>query len=198
MASVVTFLRGSAENSRVLDLWEYNIPDKTSRILVKANDITGGSEKLSEEERGRRERMRITSQGIVDFSWSKDGSKLLFPLGGDLYEYSLEEGRTNQLTDSPEYELDSRFSPRGNYASYIMDNNIHIVTVKDKTHKILTASSSTTVKNGVAEFIAMEEMDRDTGYWWSADEKYIAYIQFDEKNIDERGRYEIVRMVLTS
>ena len=189
----VTFLRGSDENSRVLDLWEYNIPDKTSRILVRANDITGGSEKLSEEERGRRERMRITNQGIVDFSWSKDSSKLLFPLGGDLYEYSLEEGRTNRLTDSLEYELDSRFSPLGNYASYIIDNNIHIVTVKDKTHKVLTASSSPTVKNGVAEFIAMEEMDRDTGYWWSADEKYIAYIQFDEKNIDERGRYEIVR-----
>lgn len=191
--SRVTFLKAGTGSSRVLDLWEYNIADKTSRLLVRASDITGGTEELSEEERGRRERMRITNLGIVDFSWSKDGSKLLFPLGGDLYQYSLENSETSQLTNNPEYELDSRFSPQGNYVSYIEDNNIHIVDVRSKSHKKLTVSSSPTVKNGVAEFIAMEEMDRDTGYWWSQDEKYIAFIQFDENNIDERGRYEIVR-----
>ena len=189
----VTFLKGSSENSRVLDLWEYNIADKVARLLVKASDITGGEETLSQEERGRRERMRITNFGIVDFSWSKDGKKLLFPLGGDLYEYSLANNSTNRLTNNDEYELDSRFSPQGNYVSYIENDNIHIVNVRDKTHKTMTSSSSPTVKNGVAEFVAMEEMDRDTGYWWSNDEKYIAYIQFDEKNIDERGRYEVIR-----
>lgn len=189
----VTFLRSSAEDSRVLDLWEYNLASKKAQLLVKSSDITGGNEELSEEERGRRERMRITSLGIVDFSWSKDGSKLLFPLGGDLYQYELSNGNTVRITNNPEYELDSRFSPGGNYVSYIEDNNLHIVDVRNGNHKQLTTSSSATVKNGVAEFIAMEEMDRDTGYWWSNDEKYIAYIQFDEKNIDERGRYEVVR-----
>lgn len=191
--SRVTFLKSSEEDSRVLNLWEYNLKDKSARLLVKASDITGGSEVLSQEERARRERMRITSLGIVDFSWSKDGKKLLFPLGGDLYEYALAGGETNRLTNNPEFELDSRFSPQGNYVSYIEGNNIHIVDISRGTHQQLTTSSSPTVKNGVAEFIAMEEMDRDTGYWWSNDEKYIAFIQFDEKNIDERGRYEIVR-----
>ncbi|MCC3861379.1 DPP IV N-terminal domain-containing protein [Pseudemcibacter aquimaris] len=189
----VTFLKSSEEDSRVLDLWEYNLESKSAQLLVKSSDITGGNEELSEEERGRRERMRITSLGIVDFSWSKDGKKLLFPLGGDLYQYELAGGNTVRITNNPEYELDSRFSPGGNYVSYIEDNNLHIVDVRNNEHKQLTTSSSATVKNGVAEFIAMEEMDRDTGYWWSGDEKYIAYIQFDEKNIDQRGRYEVVR-----
>lgn len=189
----VTFLKSSDEDARVLDLWEYNLAEKKAQLLVKASDITGGEEELSEEERGRRERMRITNLGIVDFSWSREGDKLLFPLGGDLYEYSLNDRKTNRLTNNPEYELDSRFSPNGNYVSYIENDNIHVVDVKTKSHKTLTMSNSPTIKNGVAEFIAMEEMDRDTGYWWSNDEKYIAYIQFDEKNIDERGRYEIVR-----
>lgn len=189
----VTFLRGSEEDSRVLDLWEYNLSSKIAQLLVKASDITGGREELSEAERGRRERMRITKLGIVDFSWSKDGKKLLFPLGGDLYQYSLDDKATTRLTNNPEYELDSRFSPAGNYVSYIENNNIYVVDVNSKTQKKMTSSSSTTIKNGVAEFIAMEEMDRDTGYWWSSDEKYIAFIQFDEKNIDERGRYEVMR-----
>jgi dipeptidyl-peptidase-4 len=189
----VTFLKSSEDDARVLDLWEYNLADKKAQLLVKASDITGGEEELSEEERGRRERMRISNLGIVDFSWSRNGDKLLFPLGGDLYKYSLADKKTNRLTNNPEYELDSRFSPNANFVSYIEDNNIHIVDVKTQVHLKLTSSNSSTVKNGVAEFIAMEEMDRDTGYWWSNDEKYIAYIQFDEKNIDERGRYEVVR-----
>lgn len=189
----VTFLKSSEEDARVLDLWEYNLKEKSAKLLVKASDITGGEEELSEEERGRRERMRITNLGIVDFSWSRNGDKLLFPLGGDLYEYSLNDRKTNRLTNNSAYELDSRFSPNANYVSYIEDNNIHIVDVRTKIHKTLTSTNSPTVKNGVAEFIAMEEMDRDTGYWWSNDEKFIAYIQFDEKNIDERGRYEVVR-----
>ncbi|MDG1859510.1 MAG: S9 family peptidase [Emcibacteraceae bacterium] len=191
--SRVTFLKSSEEDSRVLDLWEYNLESKAAQLLVKATDITGGEEELSEAERGRRERMRITSRGIVDFSWSKDGNKLLFPLGGDLYQYSLSDKATSRITNNLSYELDSRFSPGGNYVSYIEDNEIHIVNVNSMEHKQLTNSATATVKNGVAEFIAMEEMDRDTGYWWSNDEKYIAFIQFDEKNIDQRGRYEVVR-----
>ena len=189
----ITFLKGSQADGRVLDLWQYNISDKTSQLLVKASDITGGTEKLSEAERGRRERMRITNLGIIDFSWSKDSSKLLFPLSGDLYQYSLNDRKTNRLTNDAEYELDSRFSPQGNYASYIQGNNIHIVKIKDKSHKQLTSSATALIKNGVAEFIAMEEMDRDTGYWWSNDEKHIAFIQFDESGVDARGRYEIDR-----
>ena len=152
----VTFLRSSVADERVLDLWEYNVAEKISRLLVKATDITGGEEQLSEIERGRRERMRITNFGIVDFSWSKDGKKILFPLGGDLYEYSLASQSTNRLTNNKTFESDSRFSPQGSYISYIENNNIHIVNVNSKVIQTMTSSSSPTVKNGVAEFIAME------------------------------------------
>jgi dipeptidyl-peptidase 4 len=189
----VTFLKASQEDTRILDLWEYNLDDRMSRMLVSAVSITGGAEEISEEERGRRERMRITNLGIVSYSWSKDGNKLLFPLGGDLYQYSLSDDQTKRLTNDDNYEIDSRFSPQGNYVSYILDNNIHIVNIKNNQHTQLTKSETGTIKNGVAEFVAMEEMDRDTGYWWSNDEKYIAYIQIDEKNIDQRGRYEVIR-----
>lgn len=191
--SRVTFLKPSAEDYKVLDLWEYNLAEATSRLLVKASSITGGEEKLSQTERARRERMRISSKGIVSYSWAKDGTKLLFPLGGDLYQYELKEGRAKRLTHSETYETDSRFSPLGNYVSYIEDYNIHVVDVKKGRHRQLTKSSSPTIKNGSAEFIAMEEMDRDTGYWWSPDEKYIAFIQFDEAPVAMGSRYEINR-----
>ena len=165
----VTFLRPSEADYNVLDLWEYNLTDKEARLLVEASSITGGADELSQEERARRERMRITSKGIVTYSWSEDGSKLLFPLGGDLYQYELSDGKVVRLTQSAAYETDSRFSPLGHYVSYILDHNIHVVDVKNGKSRTLTKSPSATIKNGSAEFIAMEELDRDTGYWWSPD-----------------------------
>ncbi len=189
----VTFLRPSEADYKVLDLWEYNLADREARLLVAAASITGGEEKLSQVERARRERMRITDKGIVSYNWSQDGKKLLFPLGGDLYQYRLEDGSVNRLTRSEAYETDSRFSPKGHYVSYILDHNIHVVDVKTGKDRALTRRKRDTVKNGSAEFIAMEELDRDTGYWWSADEKYIAFVRFDEAPVEIARRYEINR-----
>ncbi|WP_339863553.1 S9 family peptidase [Paremcibacter congregatus] len=191
--SRVTFLRPSAADYKVLDLWEYNLKDQEARLLVESTSITGGEEELSQVERARRERMRISNSGIVSYSWSEDGAKLLFPLGGDLYQYELEGGAVNRLTNSAEYETDSRFSPQGSYVSYILDHNIHVVDVKAGKDRVMTTSPTPTIKNGSAEFIAMEEMDRDTGYWWSEDEKSIAFIQFDEAPVEIGQRYEIDR-----
>ena len=97
----VTFLRPSHDDYKVLDLWEYNIEDGQARLLVAASTLIGGEEKLSQVERARRERMRITSRGIISYSWSKDGRKLLFPLGGDLYQYILSSGTAVRLSNSP-------------------------------------------------------------------------------------------------
>ncbi|MBA3050586.1 DPP IV N-terminal domain-containing protein, partial [Brevundimonas sp.] len=42
-----------------------------------------------------------------------------------------------------------------------------------------------------AEFIAQEEMDRDEGYWWSPDERYIALQRTDESTVDVIPRLDI-------
>src|SRR5690606_30945361 len=47
------------------------------------------------------------------------------------------------------------------------------------------------VQSGVAEFIAQEEMGRDTGYWWSPDERYIAFTRIDDSPVTEVERFEI-------
>ena len=43
----------------------------------------------------------------------------------------------------------------------------------------------------MAEFVAQEEMDRRTGYWWAKDDNRIAFTRIDESHVKLLNRYEI-------
>ena len=43
----------------------------------------------------------------------------------------------------------------------------------------------------MAEFIAQEEMDRYTGYWWAPDDSAVAFIRADESPVEVAQRFEI-------
>ncbi|MFU8817979.1 MAG: alpha/beta fold hydrolase, partial [Pseudomonadales bacterium] len=55
----------------------------------------------------------------------------------------------------------------------------------------LTADGMGYVSNGIAEFIAQEEMHRFEGYWWSPDDCWLAYTRVDESVVTETLRHEI-------
>ena len=105
----VTFLKGKEDEQERLDLWEYNLADKQSRMLVDSADLMPGEENLSAEEKARRERMRLFAKGIISYYWGDDGETLLFPLGGDIFVYDLTKSgsdATKQLTQTDAYETD--------------------------------------------------------------------------------------------
>jgi dipeptidyl-peptidase-4 len=192
--SRVTFLKSRAEDYLRYDLWEYNIKDKATRMLVDSEALLPGEEVLSDEERARRERMRLNARGIAGYHWAEDGKALLFPLGGDLYYYDLAapEGRAvKRLTDTETFETDERFSPRSKYVSFIRDQDIFVVEIGTGRERRITFDGEGTIKNGMAEFVAQEEMGRLTGYWWSDDDKKIAFLQVDESPVEVTQRYEI-------
>ncbi len=188
----VTFLQGKTENKDQYDLWEYHIAEQQRRLLVDSNSLLVGDEVLSAEEQARRERQRLANvKGIIDYAWSEAGDSLLFPLNGDLYVYHLATQKTKQLTESTAFETDAKFSPHGNYVSFIREQNVFVVDVKTGKEQQLTFDGAGLIKNGMAEFVAQEEMDRDTGYWWSPDEQHIAFLQVDESPVAITKRYEI-------
>src|ERR1700724_3548096 len=43
----------------------------------------------------------------------------------------------------------------------------------------------------MAEFVAQEEMDRSTGYWWAPDDEHIAFARVDETPVKVTQRFEI-------
>jgi dipeptidyl-peptidase 4 len=191
----VTFLQGKSDNKDQLDLWEYDLAARRSQLLVDSRALLGSETELSDEEKQRRERQRISAlSGIVDYQFAPRGDALLFPLGGDLYYYDLRGKRreaVRRLTSSEAFETDPRISPRGGFVSFIRDQDLWVLDLASGQERALTSDGGGTISNGMAEFIAQEEMDRHTGYWWSPDDRYIAFTRIDESVVPEYRRFEI-------
>lgn len=193
--SRVSFLRGKERDRNRLDLWAYDIASGKTARLVDADDVLPGAETLSDAEKARRERQRIAAlSGIVDYQWSPDGKRLLFPLGGELYLYDL--GKTGKaavrrLTHGEGFATDPKLSPLGGYVSFVRDRNLWVIDLADGKATQLTKDGSATIGNGVAEFVADEEMDRHTGYWWAPDDTAIAFARIDETPVPVQKRYEV-------
>jgi dipeptidyl-peptidase 4 len=82
-------------------------------------------------------------------------------------------------------------SPRGSYVSFIRNQNLVVYNLGTSRERAVTKDGGGLISYGTAEFIAQEEMDRTTGYWWSPDEKRIAYARVDESPVAEVDRFEI-------
>ena len=191
-SSRVTFLRGKETDPLQMDLWEYNLADREMRLLVDSASLVAGDEALSEEELARRERLRIVGQrGIVSYQFAPGGNRLLFPLSGDLFLYDLENRETRRLTDTETGETDPKFSATGRYVSFIRDQDLYAIDLDSFEELRLTRDGGGLVRNGMAEFIAQEEMDRYTGYWWAPDDSAVAFIRVDETPVHVAERFEI-------
>ena len=190
----VTYLQGKAGDRFQLDLWEYSLAEGQQRLLVDSAVVLPGDEVLSDEEKARRERQRIAAfRGIVEYQWAPDAKSLLFPLGGQLYLYDL-QARGNpvrKLTTGEGFATDPKVSPRGGYVSFVRDRNLWVIDLATGRETALTTDGSDTLGNGVAEFVADEEMDRHTGYWWAPDDSAIAFARIDETPVPVQKRYEV-------
>jgi dipeptidyl-peptidase-4 len=187
----VTYLQGKSDDLHRYDLWEYNLASKENKLLVDSQSLFSGPESLSDEEKARRERQRIYGVGIMEYQFSQDGSALLFPLNGDIYYYHLATKTSKRLTETAGFETDVKFSPKGNFVSYIREKNIYVLNIVSGEERQLTIDGAGTIKNGMSEFVAQEEMARMTGYWWSPDEKHIAFLRVDETPVKVVIRNEI-------
>jgi dipeptidyl-peptidase-4 len=192
---LVAYLRGAPHNKDRLDLWAYDIGRGKHRMLVDSARLVPQEHALSAEEEQRRERQRTSSlSGIVEYQFSPDSRFLLVPLGGDLYLYDLQakpDKAVHRLTHTGSYETDARFSPRGHFVSFIRNQNLVIHDLASAQEHAITRDGGGLISFGTAEFIAQEEMARTTGYWWSPDEKRIAYTRVDESPVQEVERFEI-------
>lgn len=180
--SLVTLLKPRPDEKERLDLWAIDSATGAERMLVDSKKTGSGAE-LSEAEKMQRERDRSVagSTGIVSYDWAPDGKSILVPVDGDLYLAKL-DGQVTRLTQTPDGELNGVVSPKGGFVSFVRGGNLFVQPM-DGQERQLTDGASDTVSWGVAEFVAQEEMDRRTGYWWSPDDRMIAVARVDESPV---------------
>ncbi len=192
---LVAYLRAKSSDNAQLDLWAYDVGTRKNRLLVDSAVLAPHAAAPSAEEAQRRERQRTAAfSGIVEYDFAPDSKRLLVPLGGDLYVYELgapPDKAVRRITATEAYETDARFSPRGHYVSFVRDQNLVIYDLARGTERALTHDGAGPVSYGTAEFIAQEEMGRTTGYWWSPDERRMAFTRVDESPVAEVERFEI-------
>ncbi|QAY80011.1 S9 family peptidase [Sphingosinicella sp. BN140058] len=179
---LVTLLRNRADEKDRFDLWAIDAATGAARMLVDSARIGSGAE-VSEEEKMRRERLRIAgTKGITDYAWAPDGKSILVPIDGDLYLAAL-DGKVRRMTESAATEIDAKVSPKGRSLSFLRDQNLYVLELASGTEKALTSDGGGTLSWGAAEFVAQEEMRRYTGYWWSPDDRYLAVARVDESPV---------------
>jgi dipeptidyl-peptidase 4 len=192
---LIAYLRARDDDKDRFDLWAYDVRAARHRLLVDSRTLAGADRALSAEEEARRERQRTSAySGIVEYSFAPDSRQLLIPLNGDLYVYDLGKraaAAVRRLTTTEAYETDARFSPRSRFVSFVRDQNLYVVEVATGREQAITTEGGGLVSYGMAEFIAQEEMDRDTGYWWAPDEQRIVLERVDEAPVQEVERIEI-------
>jgi dipeptidyl-peptidase-4 len=148
----VIFLRGGARDP-VLRLYEFTVADgKLREILSPEKLLRGAEERLTAEERSRRERERQSLRGFTRFELSKDGSKILVALANKLYVIARADG---SITDLPGQNwIDPHFSPDGRAVAAVTGGELHVVDLESKADAAVTSGASETLQHGTAELVA--------------------------------------------
>ncbi|MEY4623784.1 MAG: hypothetical protein RLZZ07_414, partial [Actinomycetota bacterium] len=80
------FVRSASGSDRIGRLYQYDLRSDVEELLVDPlNLLVDGEEKLSAEERARRERTREAAGGITSYSVDKKCEVVAFVLSGKLY-----------------------------------------------------------------------------------------------------------------
>ena len=171
---------------------------KARRLLTGAATASEDAEE-SREERDGRERRRQFSRGISAYEWHPRKHEILFPANGGGWLLPVADGtagEARQVTPPGTRQSGIRYSAQGNFVSYVRDGDLYCLDVADGGggeggERRLTHDGGGAVSNGLADFIAQEEMHRFDGHWWSPDESYIAFTRVDEAPIAETHRHEV-------
>ncbi len=184
----VAYLLGTA-GSLARELWTYDLGSGERRQLTEmAGGAVSPGGTLSLDEELRRERSRQRELGITSYQFAQvttGGAQiLLVPFGGRLFLARGGKSLT-PLLDS-EGAIDAQLSPDGSHVAFVRSGEIHVVTTDGTGRpRALTSGAEDGVTNGLAEYIAQEEMGRQHGYWWSPDGTRLAFVRVDSRHIPQ-------------
>ncbi|MFE3855580.1 prolyl oligopeptidase family serine peptidase [Streptomyces griseorubiginosus] len=178
--SRVVFLRSNSGTDRASSLWVLDTADGRERVAADPRALLGGAEeRLSPEERARRERSREGGAGIVGHATDAAVELASFALSGRLFTAELRAGTARELP-VPGPVIDPRPAPDGRHIAYVARGALRIVGAEGENDRVLAGPESDQVTYGLAEFVAAEEMGRTRGFWWSPESDRLLVARVDD------------------
>jgi dipeptidyl-peptidase 4 len=135
-------------------------------------------------------------ESIEEFSVSKNNQYLLIATSGEpvfrhstLYKYYLILNLTPQEVRplfNGKKVFNAEFSPNATYISFVDGNNIHLLNLKSNIIKYVTNDNpESNIINGITDWVYEEEFAFHKAYYWSNDERYIAFYKFNDSEVPE-------------
>lgn len=201
------FLRSDGPEDLVTALWMSVVTGNGGHREMLLADPRGllpdpDGERVSPQERARRERAREGGRGIVSYDVDASGNRVVFVLDGHPFLACIGPDMTSAIRDlwrgpgvagdgiaqsslpSPVAAL--RISPDGRHALYATGRELVVVDVDEEGSALgwsvvmsLPEDAPATLVLGLPEFVAGEEMDRYDGFWWSPDSRHALVETFD-------------------
>ncbi|MFC8627058.1 S9 family peptidase [Streptomyces anulatus] len=179
----VIFLRSMSGTDRTTRLWVLDPATGEERLAADPEVLLGGSaEKLSAQERARRERTREGSSGIVSYAVDSAAELAAFALSGKVYVAELRAGTARALP-VPGPVIDPRPSPDGRHVAYVAKGALRVVAAGGEGDRALAEPENSHVTYGLAEFIAAEELHRYRGFWWSPESDRLLVARADDSPV---------------
>ena len=167
------------------DLYSFDPKTGAEQVVLTADQLLGGeAEAMSEEEKARRERARQALTGIASYRLSDDGSTLIVPLSGKLHVVERATGAKTVIDHPAGGAVDPQLSPGGARIACARDGDLYVHDLRSGAATRLTTREGPTVTNGLAEFVAQEEMSRAHGFWWAPNGESLVYQRSDTAEVE--------------
>jgi len=132
---------------------------------------------------------------VDDYSFSADEKQILLSTGFEqIYRHSFRAeyfiydvpGKSVKKLSPNGKQSYATFSPDGSKIAFVRDNNLFYVTLADmKEVQVTNDGKFNEIINGSTDWVYEEEFSFTTGFFWSPDNKKLAYYRFDESKVKE-------------
>ncbi|MFB7911226.1 prolyl oligopeptidase family serine peptidase [Kitasatospora sp. NPDC056076] len=161
--ATVLFLRSRGGADPVHCLWALDTATGEERLIIDPSAL--GS-----------------TGGIASYSTDATGRYAAFALDGTLWLADTATGSSHPLaTAAPPREV--RLDPTGRRIAYVSGGALRVVSTDGTDDRAVADPEAEDVSYGLAEYVAVGEMYRDRGYWWSPDGTALLAARVDERAV---------------
>jgi len=165
------------------NLWAVDVATGEKEILVPAEHVRQWAPTPTQAGVDERERTRRNRFGVPVFHFSPDSRQILFTPTGQVVLYDLTDSSAKILAPSKHGVLDPKFSPDGQSIAFVFEHDIWLVPTDDGEERQVTHGGHELLLHGDLDWVYPEELGVRSGFHFSPDGRFIAFLEMDESSV---------------